>query len=125
MEILLDTHILIWALSDPKKLNPKARGQIESAENLAFVSLASLWELQIKESINKVKLPKNFFESIEPCGFELLPINLSHIQYLRKLPLHHRDPFDRMLIAQANCEGLTLITSDKAISKYKVKILQN
>jgi PIN domain nuclease of toxin-antitoxin system len=125
MQILLDTHVLIWALSDPKKLSPKARSQIESPENLIYVSVASLWELQIKESINKVSLPKDFFQKMEPFGFEILPIKLSHLQYLRKLPLHHRDPFDRMLIAQANCEALTLMTVDQEIFKYKVKIFEN
>lgn len=122
LKLLLDTHVLLWAFSDPKKLSSKAQREIESPENIIFVSLASLWEIQIKESINKIKLPKDFFQKIEPTGFEILPISLAHIQNLKKLPLHHRDPFDRMIISQALCEDIVLMTQDKEIAQYQVRI---
>ncbi len=125
MKLLLDTHILFWALTDPKKLSNHTREQITSSENLAYVSLISPWELQIKETTGKLRLPDNLFEEIEIVGFELLPISLNHIKTLRYLPLIHRDPFDRMLVAQAQCEQMTLVTRDQEILKYEVTFLHS
>ena len=123
MKLLLDTHTLFWAVSKPKKLSEDARAAIASEENVVFVSLASLWEIQIKESIGKLDLPPGFFKGLIPAGFEILAISLPHIETLRGLPLHHRDPFDRMLIAQAKSEQLTLATRDEEIAKYDVQLL--
>ena len=124
MRLLLDTHVLLWALTDPQELDAGAREKIVSPENLVYVSLASLWELQIKESIGKLKLPKDFFEALEPAGFELLPVLLGHIKALRRLPLIHRDPFDRILVAQAKSEGITLVTRDRNILRYGADFLK-
>lgn len=124
MRLLLDTHALLWALMDPEKLDKKTRAAIISPENLVYASLASLWELQIKNSIGKVNLPDIFLESLTDAGFELLPIMLPHVQSLQRLPMLHRDPFDRMLIAQAESESLTLATRDRAILQYKGNFLK-
>jgi PIN domain nuclease of toxin-antitoxin system len=84
-----------------------------------------LWELRIKESLHKIKLPKAFFSSLEPAGYELLPVAIPHVEALGKLPMHHRDPFDRMLVAQALTENLILVTRDKELLRYPVKNLQS
>jgi PIN domain nuclease of toxin-antitoxin system len=124
MKLLLDTHVLLWALTDPQEIDAGARGKIISPENLVYMSLASLWELQIKESIGKLKLPKDFFDLLEPAGFEPLPVLLGHIKALRRLPLIHRDPFDRILVAQAKSEGITLVTRDPEILRYGASFLR-
>ncbi len=124
MKFLVDTHVLLWMLSDPQKLSTGVREKISSSDHIVFVSLVSLWELQIKESIAKVKLPKEFYQSLELSGFEILPITLDHIKTLRHLPLLHRDPFDRMLIAQAQYAQLTLVTRDEEILRYDVHSLE-
>ena len=124
MKLLLDTHALLWALSKPKQLSAAARAEIISSDNLVYVSLSSLWELQIKESIGKLILSKNFLDEIEASGFEQLPILADHIRALRRLPLIHRDPFDRMLVAQAQSEELTLVTRDTEILKYEASFLR-
>lgn len=123
MKLLLDTHALLWATSDSNALSAEAREHIASEENIVFVSLVSLWELRIKESLQKIKLPSLFYKNLQPAGFELLPLLLSHIEALGRLPLYHRDPFDRMLVAQARCEQLTLVTRDEEIKKYDVNLL--
>jgi PIN domain nuclease of toxin-antitoxin system len=106
------------------QLSSLVKQVIESTDNVIFVSLVSLWELRIKESLGKVTLPKNFYTGLEAAGFELLPMNLEHIQALGSLPLHHRDPFDRMLIVQAKIEQMTFITKDDDIQKYDVSLLR-
>lgn len=120
MKLLLDTHILLWALMDPSRLSQAVRKAIESQETLIYVSLALLWELRIKETIGKITLPNNFYTALEPAGYELLSIKPKHIQEYGTLPMHHRDPFDRMLIAQARCEQLILASEDASIKKYNV-----
>ena len=119
MKLLLDTHILLWAVSDPHNLTPKIQQALASEEITVFVSMASLWELRIKESIQKISLPDDFYQQLIPAGYELLPIHLSHIERLGQLPLYHRDPFDRLLIAQALQEKLILVTEDQEIKKYQ------
>ena len=123
MKLLLDTHTLLWAVSAENSLAPQAQKEITAEENIVFVSLASLWEIRIKESLGKIKLPPNFYAGLQPAGFELLPISLGHVDALGKLPHHHRDPFDRMLVAQAKCEQLLLVTRDEEIKKYDVSLL--
>lgn len=124
MRYLLDTHVFLWSVADASRIALPVRKIIESPDNVIFVSLISLWELRIKESLGKVTLPKNFYRSLESAGFELLALNLEHIQALGDLPPHHRDPFDRMLIVQAQCEQMTLITRDEEIQKYDLSLLK-
>lgn len=124
MKLLLDTHTLLWAVSKEEFLNEQARQEIASEINVVFVSIASLWEIRIKESLGKIILPPDFYQGIGPSGFEILPITLAHLETLGRLPSHHRDPFDRMLIAQAQCEQLLLVSRDEEIRKYDVSLLQ-
>lgn len=124
MKLLLDTCALLWATGNEARLSDQARAEIGSDENVVYVSLVSLWELRIKESIGKITLPKNFYKKIEPVGFEILPLSLHHIEAVGGLPLHHRDPFDRMLVAQAKVEQLTLVTNDQEMIRYDVSFLR-
>lgn len=125
MKLLLDTHVLIWALSTPERIKPKVQDLLTNVDNIVLVSVASLWELQIKKSLNKISLPNDFIPQLQENGFDLLDINYKHIVTLCELPLIHRDPFDRMLIAQTIYEDLSLITSDSEIIKYDVQIIIN
>ena len=122
MKILLDTHVLVWALSSPERIKPKVQDLLVDTDNIVFVSIASLWELQIKKSLNKISLPDDFISQLQENGFELLDINYKHIAKLDELPLIHRDPFDRMLVAQTIHENLSLVTNDLEIMKYNIKI---
>lgn len=123
MKVLLDTHALIWAVLAPKNLGDQARAAIGADENVVFVSMASLWELRIKEGVKKIDLPADFYNALPGKGFELLSVSLPHIRELGRLPHHHRDPFDRMLVAQARVEQLILVTRDDEIKKYPVSCL--
>lgn len=118
MKILVDTHVLLWALSDPERLSEQARMAIADPANVVFVSMASLWEIGIKQSLGKIELPNTFYTALKTAGFEILPIQLSHVQLVVTLPFHHRDPFDRMLVAQAQQEQLMLVSCDAEIKKY-------
>jgi PIN domain nuclease of toxin-antitoxin system len=120
---LLDTHALLWALGDPSALSPAARDAIASPANIVFVSSAALWECAIKASIGKLDLPDDFFDAIPATGYETMPIRISHLNVYRSLPMHHRDPFDRILVAQAQAEALTLISRDPEVAKYDVNLL--
>lgn len=119
MRLLLDTHVLLWAVFEPSKLNPSLQEAISDSQNIVSISIASLWEIAIKKSIGKLNIPDSFFQKVQKeSGFELLPFQLAHIEQYLTLPLHHRDPFDRMLIAQAQQEQLTLVTLDECIMQY-------
>jgi len=123
MNILLDTHVLIWALENSPTLSEAARSAIICGENLVFVSSASIWEIGIKVSLGKLKVPDNLQEELKIHRFTPLPITHQHAELAAQLPPIHKDPFDRMLIAQANSENLTLITRDEQIYKYDVSTL--
>ncbi len=115
--ILLDTHLLLWAVAEPRKLPPGARRRIEEAD--VFVSAASLWEVSIKAALGKLAAdPAELLAEIEPAGFTLLPITGEHAAAVAKLPAVHADPFDRMLVAQAKTEPLLLLTNDAALAGY-------
>lgn len=120
MKLLLDTHAVLWWLEDRANLSETARDAIADPANIAFVSAVSAWEIAIKRSLGKLDAPGNFVEAIELCGFQSLPITLKHGLATESLPSHHRDPFDRMLIAQAIVENATLVTRDPLIRQYGV-----
>jgi len=124
MNVLLDTHILIWALENNPTLSENARNAIITGSNIVFVSSASVWEISIKKSMGKLKVPDNLLEELLAHRFRLLDINAEHAQLAGELPLIHKDPFDRMLVAQAKIEKLTLISVDPHIAQYEVKILK-
>lgn len=118
MNVLLDTHLFIWWLKDDKRLSKKASTLISNAHEI-FISSASIWEAGIKIQLGKLEVDINaLVDSIEKEGFVALPITPLHASYVAKLPSHHRDPFDRMLIAQAICEPLHLLTVDEKLKAY-------
>jgi PIN domain nuclease of toxin-antitoxin system len=123
MSFLLDTHILLWFLENDSKLSERLRNIITIPENLIFVSAISAWEISIKQSLGKLIAPNNLEEALRFCRFEILPITLTHGIKIADLPMHHKDPFDRMLIAQALIEGLTIITVDRKFNLYDVPLL--
>lgn len=122
MKILLDTHILLWHLSDNKKLDKTHSEQIENPKNSLFFSIASLWEIAIKTSIGKLEIKKSI-EHILPKEILILNIRIPHIQTVKELPFHHRGPFDRMLISQAKVDDLIIMSDDKNFIQYDVKLL--
>ncbi len=118
MRLLLDTHIVIWALSEPDKLSKKAKTVIQEAEQL-FVSSASIWEMSIKSSMGKLEVNLDELTAeLVNMGVIELPISWEHSKQVRELPHHHRDPFDRLIVSQAICEPLILLTHDEILAKY-------
>lgn len=124
MNILLDTRVLLWWLDDNPVLSNKARVPISDGSNLIFVSAAVIWEIRIKQSLGKLDIPPNFRQVLEQQPFELLAITIEHAHAVGALPTIHRDPFDRMLIAQAISEGFTILTRDPLFKEYKVPLIQ-
>lgn len=120
MRYLLDTHIFLWWMSGDKRLKKDTQRLIKDSRNEIFVSVASAWEMTIKQSIGKLKLRVPVRESLELSRLTVLPISLAHVEAVEGLPPLHRDPFDRMLIAQARTEGLILITDDEKVRKYHI-----
>lgn len=121
--LLLDTHAWLWWLADDAALGRRARDLIASPDNSVFVSAASAWEIAIKKSLGKLKAPGDLEVVIEDEGFDSLPIEIFHAEQAGSLPALHRDPFDRMLVAQAQVEGLAIITSDPVIAAYGVRVI--
>ncbi|MEQ1790327.1 MAG: type II toxin-antitoxin system VapC family toxin [Rickettsiales bacterium] len=120
---LLDTHILLWAVTLDKKLPQQVYDILQNTNINVFYSVISPWELTIKEAKGKINLPQSFFTELPDLGFSCLEINQRHVQMLREIPLGHGDPFDRMLAAQAKTEKMTLITCDKQLSQYPIELL--
>ena len=121
---LLDTHIFLWWLSDANRLSKEVFDIISDSSNQIYVSSASIWEIAIKESIGKIEIDANLDTIIEECGFLELKISTKCANAVKSLPPIHKDPFDRMLIAQAKQWTLTLITIDQFIVKYRdIKVL--
>jgi len=123
MNFLLDTHILLWWLENDSKLSGEIRSVVSDPNNLIFVSAISSWEIAIKQSLGKLTLPNNLEEALDISRFEVLSITLAHGIRVADLPMHHKDPFDRMLISQALVEGLTIITVDNKFKLYEVSLL--
>ena len=124
MNYLLDTHVLLWWLEDPKKLSKKAESTLSDRQNQIFVSSVSFWEIGIKARIGRIRIPNNFIKLLEYESINVLPILAQDGLAVADLPVHHTDPFDRMLIIQAKHNDLTLITRDKHIIKYPVTTLK-
>jgi PIN domain nuclease of toxin-antitoxin system len=122
MNILLDTHVVIWWYEDPQLLLDGARKLIENKENTLFLSPAVVWEISIKQSLKKLKVPDGLIDKAILDLIEI-PIMIKHTQVLKNLPLIHHDPFDRILIAQAKADDLYLMTRDKQIAKYDIRVI--
>jgi PIN domain nuclease of toxin-antitoxin system len=127
MKILLDTHAFIWWDSDLSKLSPRALAVCQDSSNSLMLSIASVWEMQIKLQLGKLKLKLPLADIIasqqQTNGIQLLPIALSHVLELENLAHHHKDPFDRLLIAQAIIEGATVISNDPEFPKYQADLI--
>lgn len=124
MRLLLDTNVLIWTLLTPDRLLAAPREAIEDGANEIFVSIASPWEIAIKRSRANLNPPNDLDVQLAEKRFSLLPISLRHTRAIESLPRHHGDPFDRMLVAQAQTDGLTIVTSDRKIARYQVAVMR-
>ena len=120
MRLLLDTHALLWSLGDPDRLDAEARGAIQDAQNDVLVSAASVWEMAIKSALGKLSTPDDLLAQLRLNRFDALDVTLHHAQAVEHLPMLHRDPFDRMLVAQARSDGLRLVTRDPLVQQYDV-----
>jgi PIN domain nuclease of toxin-antitoxin system len=118
MRLLLDTHIVLWWLLADKQLPLLARKLVSDRGNTIFVSAVSIWEIRLKESLGKLSVPADFELRLNAESFEALPLTAKHAHAAGTLPWHHRDPFDRMLVAQAQVEKLQLLTADGVVGAY-------
>ena len=127
MKLLLDTHAFLWWIRDDASLGAKARKAIASERTHCFVSVASCWEMAIKKSLGKLEIPEPIdgfvAEQLAANRFTLLPIDLRHVSHVSRPPFHHRDPFDRLLVAQATEESLTIASADPIFHKYGIERL--
>ncbi len=124
MKLLLDTHALLWYLTAPEKLPAAAHRAIRSAENGVYASLASAWEISIKVALGKLEFDaQGLAQALPAVGVEPLSIRLQHTAQVAELPRHHGDPFDRMLVAQALCESMILVSRDRELRRYGVRML--
>lgn len=123
MNLLLDTHIALWWLADDPALSTVFRDHIGDSNNLVFVSAATVWEVSVKSSIGKLDVDESWLDALRADEMQPLPISWNHADRVRQLPAIHRDPFDRLLIAQALEEHLVLVTADKTIPQYPVRCL--
>lgn len=127
MKVLLDTHTFIWFIAGSPRLSAPARAAIEAAENERFLSAASIFEMAIKISLGKLRIEEPLDQllarEIDSSAFSLLPIEVRHVAMLASLPFHHRDPFDRLLAAQAHTDGMLLLSTDEAFDAYGIRRL--
>ena len=127
MKVLLDTHAFLWWIADDPKLSFRAREMISDIDNELFLSAASGWEITIKVQMGRLSLPDEperfIFSQMKMNAIQSLPILMNHALHVSTLPDHHRDPFDRMLIAQAQVEGFPILSVDPQIAKYQVEVI--
>lgn len=125
MQYLLDTHVLLWWLSDHPQLLPSTKELIANPDHVIYVSSVSIWEISIKTGLGKLTVPADYYNAIEAAGFAQLNVTHAHALQVAQLPNQHDDPFDRLLIAQALSDNLTLITHDQLFAQYPVKCVFN
>jgi PIN domain nuclease of toxin-antitoxin system len=124
MNLLLDTQVVIWSLAADRRLKATARQSIEDGSNRVWVSAASAWEIEIKTALGKIQVPADLLAQMRAVNFDELAIRIEHALYLHRLPPLHRDPFDRIIVSQALCEGLTLVTTDPIMRSYPVRSIR-
>jgi PIN domain nuclease of toxin-antitoxin system len=123
VNLLPDTHVVLWWLGDDRALGARARQALADPANTVYLSAVVVWEMRIKQAIGKLDLPDDFAEVLAEQAFVDLPVTVRHAHAVADLPMHHRDPFDRMLVAQARTEGLHLVTQDPLVARYDVPVL--
>jgi PIN domain nuclease of toxin-antitoxin system len=123
VSLILDTHVVLWWLTDDPTLADDIKDRLDREPDV-YVSAATVWEVAIKQAIGKLSGPPGLPERVRDSGFTPLPISFEHAITAGRLPMIHRDPFDRMLVAQAQCEDLTLVTRDSNCQKYNIAVLQ-
>lgn len=123
MKLLLNTHAFLWWMAGDSSLSSGAADAIADGANSVWVSAASVWEMAIKKALGKLIMPDDLETALETCGFRALPITVGHALRAGALPRHHDDPFDRMLIAQAQLEGLTIVTRDDRFLAYGIPLI--
>lgn len=123
MRLLLDTHALLWWLADSPRLPARVREAIQGPDSLVYLSAVSAWEITIKAALGKLAIPEDWQDAIEWEAFRKLEVRWDHALEVGRLPDLHHDPFDRLLVAQARVEGLTLVTHDKRVVRYDVPVL--
>ena len=124
MRLLLDTHVLIQLLTEPERVKPELIRVLTAGTNSIAVSVASMWEIAIKRSLGKLELPGDLKQQLHEKRIDVLNITAAHALGIEELPAIHRDPFDRMLVAQAQIEGMTIVTGDRRIHEYKVAVFR-
>lgn len=125
MNLLLDTHVFLWAVDDNPNLSPDAKAAIIDGNNIVYVSAATAWEISIKRAIGKLRIPESdYLEELRLHRFTPLSITTEHALAVENLPMHHKDPFDRMLVAQAKEEKLVILTRDPRIKSYDVRVIE-
>lgn len=128
MKLLVDTHVFLWLQTEPERLRAETRALLASTANDVFLSVASVWEMAIKSRLGRLPLPEPLDRYVptrcEAAGVSLLSISAASAFEVGRLPDHHADPFDRMLVAQARVEGLHLVTNDRALRRYDVELLR-
>jgi PIN domain nuclease of toxin-antitoxin system len=123
MRLLVDTQVLIWAAIGSPRLGTSARAALEDGSNEVSCSVVAPWEIAIKRAVGKLEIDVDLLEWLAEQDITVLPITAEHVVALAELPLHHRDPFDRMIVAQARHDGLTLVTADRRLEAYSVAVL--
>ena len=123
MRIIIDTHIFLWALSDPKRLSSEQKSLLESTANIIYVSSISIAEIMIKRALGKLVFDEDPVKAAEQSGFEFLSFNVKAAAALRDLPYHHKDPFDRMLITQSQVSDSAIMTDDNTFKRYNCKLI--
>jgi len=123
MNVIIDTHIFLWAISEPDKIDVQKRMALESPANTVYVSSISIVELMIKSSLGKLQINFDPVELAEQSGFDLLDFSAQDAMRLKNMPFHHKDPFDRMLIAQSNARAFSLMSDDHKLSLYDCKLI--
>lgn len=123
MRLLVDTHVLLWWLGNHRALSARARAVIADPANIVFVSAISIWEARIKQGLGKLDVPADFLAAVRSEAFEMLPITADHADAVSALPDHHRDPFDRLLIAQATVENLDIVSANEIFPRYAPRVI--
>jgi len=127
LNLLLDTHVALWAITDSPKLSQQARDLIESPKTIAWVSVASVWEIAIKHALGRGDMPVSSQDAVryfQESGYRFLPVQAEHAVTVETLPAHHQDPFDRILVAQALVEPMRLITHDALVARYSDTVIK-